>query len=170
MIVRLDRFWRRSSAPSDPHLVPVDSVQLEPPVEADRPQLDSIEDASQEPPLPEQPTPLPPIAGAPRPRSGVLVPLRASRSRLAPRGLPLAHVSKRAILAVGVCAGLAAPVVTRHLATRALMSLLGAGSGPSVAAGRWHATSVEIIRVTSGSSRPGEAAATIGKILEQLKR
>ena len=170
MIVRLDRFWRRSSAHSDPRPVPVDLGQPEPQLEVDRPELDSNEDSSREVPLPEQPTPLPPIAGAPRARSGVLVPLGTSRSRLAPRGLALARVSKRAILAVGVCAGLAAPVVTRHLATRALMRLLGAGSGPGVSAGRWHSTTVEIIRVTSGSSRPGEAGATVGKILEQLKR
>lgn len=167
MIVRLDRFWRRRSVENGPHPSPRALTPIEDHLDADAPEPDSGEGAGPEAPLPEQPTPLPPIPGAPRPRSGVLVPVRASRSRLALRA---ARVSKRAVLAVGVCAGLAAPVVTRHLATRALISLLGAGGGPGTSAGRWQATTVEIIRVTSGSNRPGEAAATVGKILEQLKR
>lgn len=170
MIIRLDRFWRRRPVENDPQPAPLALAPLEAHLDADRREPNSGEETRSEAPLPEQPTPLPPIPGAPRPRSGVLVPVRASRSLPALRGLPLARVSKRAVLAVGVCAGLAAPVVTRHLATRALMSLLGAGGGPGASAGRWHTTTVEIIRVTSGSSRPGEAAATVGKILEQLKR
>ena len=124
-----------------------------------------------EQPVPEQPVPLPAIPGARRARVGVVLP---ARRRLLPAlALPIPRVPKRAIFAVGICAGLAAPSVTRQLAGRALLAALGPGrtaaSRPGVPAAL-EATTVEIIRVSSVGQRPGQTAAAVGKLLEQLTR
>ena len=122
-------------------------------------------------PVPEQPVPLPAIPGARRARVGVVLP---ARRRLLPAlALPIPRVPKRAIFAVGICAGLAAPSVTRQLAGRALLAALGPGrtaaSRPGTPAAL-EATTVEIIRVSSVGQRPGQTAAAVGKLLEQLTR
>jgi len=78
-------------------------------------------------------------------------------------------VPKRAIFAVGICAGLAAPSLTRHLASRAVTAALGTGLQPATTAG-WESATVEIIRVTFGSQERGGTAAAVGKLLEQLRR
>ena len=121
-----------------------------------------------EQPAPEQPVPLPALPEARRARVGVVLPPR--RSLLPALSLPIPRVPKRAIFAVGICAGLAAPAVTRQLAGRALMAALGPGRAPASTPAAWEATTVEIIRVSAAGQRPGQAAAAVGKLLEQLTR
>jgi hypothetical protein len=67
---------------------------------------------------PEQPVLLLP-SGTRAVRVGELLPVQRRRWPLSVVRLPA--VPKRAILAAGVCAGLAAPSVARHLATRMLL-------------------------------------------------
>ena len=150
-------------------------ADVEPPVSAPDGTSDAAVAATEQPvpdqPVPEQPVPLPAIPGARRARVGVVLP---ARRRLLPAlALPIPRVPKRAIFAVGICAGLAAPSVTRQLAGRALLAALGPGrtaaSRPGVPAAL-EATTVEIIRVSSVGQRPGQTAAAVGKLLEQLTR
>ena len=115
--------------------------------------------------LPEQPVPLPPIPSPRRAKVGVVLPARRS---LLP-SLPVPRVPKRAIFAVGICAGLAAPSLTRHLANRAVTAALGSGLQPATTAA-WESATVEIIRVTFGSQERGGTAAAVGRLLEQLRR
>lgn len=68
---------------------------------------------------PEQPVLLTPAGAVRTARIGELLPARRSRWPLSVVRLPA--VPKRAILAAGVCAGLAAPQLARHLATRMLL-------------------------------------------------
>ncbi len=122
------------------------------------------------PDVPEQPVPLPALPGATRARVGVV--LAARRPSLTALTLPIPHVPKRAILAAGICAGLVGPAVTRQLAARALLSALGPSHSPAPAtpAPVWESTTVEIIRIASTGQRPGQAAAIVGKLLDQLRR
>jgi hypothetical protein len=69
--------------------------------------------------VPEQPVLLRPSGDARPVRVGELLPARRSRWPLTLLRLPA--VPKRAILAAGVCAGLAAPGLARHLAARLLL-------------------------------------------------
>jgi hypothetical protein len=106
-----------------------------------------------DPTLPEQPVLLMP-SGASRPvHVGELLPARRRSWPLELIRLPV--VPKRAILAAGLCAGLAAPGLARHLATRVLF-------------GRPAPRAQNVIEVTrivySGPLNPRTAAA-IGKVL-----
>lgn len=150
-------------------------ADVEPPVSAPDGTSNAAVATTEQPvpdqPVPEQPVPLPAIPGARRARVGVVLP---ARRRLLPAlALPIPRVPKRAIFAVGICAGLAAPSVTRQLAGRALLAALGPGrtaaSRPGAPAAL-EATTVEIIRVSSVGQRPGQTAAAVGKLLEQLTR
>jgi hypothetical protein len=129
--------------------------------------------------LPEQPVPLAPIGstapdapavaggrGVRRVIHGVVLPAGRSRSLLA--ALPIPRVPRRAIFAVGICAGLAAPSIVKQVAGRALLATTGRGSGSP--GERWESATMEIIRVTYASPGRGQAAETIGKLLEQLRR
>ena len=169
-----------TTASADGDVARLVGADVEPPVSAPDGTSDAAVAATEQPvpdqpvpdqPVPEQPVPLPAIPGARRARVGVVLP---ARRRLLPAlALPIPRVPKRAIFAVGICAGLAAPSVTRQLAGRALVAALGPGrtaaSRPGVPAAL-EATTVEIIRVSSVGQRPGQTAAAVGKLLEQLTR
>lgn len=167
---RFGRFGRHTSVSrADDEL-----SQSTPDARAPGPSVDqpaaSLEQGTDDPtlaPLPEQPVPLPPVAGG-RAKVGVLVPLRRSRSLMPSLLLPTPRIPKRAILAVGIAAGLAAPSVTRQLAGRALMATLGGGR--AARGGSWEAATVEVIRVTYGGPQRGPAAEVLGKLVEQLRR
>jgi hypothetical protein len=131
--------------------------------------------------LPEQPVPLPPVGAASstpavaadrragRVLHGVVLPAGRPRSLLA-AALPIPRVPRRAIFAVGICAGLAAPSIVKQVAGRALTATFGPGRGPSPAGGGWESVTMEIIRVTYAGPRRGQAAEAVGKLLEQLRR
>ena len=158
--------------PGDAPGAPADGVSAAAATAAAAPLGPTVIDPTKvEPAAPEQPVPLPAIPSARRARIGVVLPAR--RSLLPALSLPVPRVPKRAILAVGICAGLAAPAVTRQLAGRALMAALGPGrppTAPPAASAPWEATTVEIIRISSAGQRPGQAATVVGKLLEQLTR
>ena len=179
----IGRIWRRGSAgPSGGESVV--------PGEAARPPTSAADDPTKVPehvvrdwasavaddvpeggPLPEQPAPLPALPGVRPAKAGVLVPARSARSPLGLPALPVPRVPKRAILAVGVCAGLAVPAIIRQVAGRALAAVLGADrrpARPSVVGG-WEGATLEIIRITYRSRRPGEAATMVGRLLDRLK-
>jgi hypothetical protein len=137
---------------------------LEPPAEAVRPPTHGEAPA----PLPEQPIPLPPPVGVRRAKVGVVLPARRSLLPALPFEVP--RVPKRAIFAAGICAGLAAPSLTRELAGRALTAALGPGRRASPSVEGWETATVEIIRVIYAGPRGGQAAAAVGKILERLGR
>ena len=161
-----------TTAPEDAPALPTDGVSSADAIAAATPLGSATVDPREaEPAAPEQPIPLPAIPSARRTRIGVVLPPR--RSLLPALALPVPRVPKRAILAVGICAGLAAPTVTRQLAGRALMAALGPGrppTAPPATAAAWEATTVEIIRISSAGQRPGQAASIVGKLLEQLSR
>jgi hypothetical protein len=129
--------------------------------------------------LPEQPVPLPPVGAASstpavaadrragRVLHGVVLPAGRPRSLLA-AALPIPRVPRRAIFAVGICAGLAAPSIVKQVAGRALLATTGRGSGSP--GERWESATMEIIRVTYAGPRRGQAAEAVGKLLEQLRR
>ena len=172
MDARFGRWWRRRPAEDE---AASESVGAEPtadaasagPVEllAAPPELaPSVPDRGAEPLLPEQPGLLPgPSAHAPA-RVGVVLPAARPGSLL--KHLPLPRVPKRTVFAVGLCAGLAAPVVGRQLATQALLALLGQSRATRPLEG----ATVEIIRIHYAGSAAGHAANAVTKILEQVRR
>ena len=179
MFVGFDRFRRRgtfgvadtavspaaASPPDEPPASASDQTSIPPDVIGTAvPERSSR--ASGGDPLPEQPIPLQPIPSPRRAKVGVVLPARRS---LLP-ALPVPKVPKRAIFAVGICAGLAAPSLTRHLATRAMAAALGTGVQAATSTAAWESATVEIIRVTFASPQRGGATAAVGKILEQLRR
>jgi hypothetical protein len=91
-------------------------------------------------------------------RVGELLPARRSRWPLSVVRLPA--VPKRAILAAGVCAGLAAPTLARHLATRMLL-------GPQAPRGEGI---LEITRIVYNGPLTPRAAAAISKALIAARR
>lgn len=109
---------------------------------------------------PEQPVLLAPVGVSRQIHVGdVLPPAR--------RGWPgrlarLPDVPKRAILAAGVCAGLAAPAVARHLAMRLLSGPGGGRSGAQA--------TLEITRIVFHGPLTAEAIATIQKALTAGRR
>jgi hypothetical protein len=178
----IGRIWRRGSAtPSGGESVVPGEAARPPTSAADDPTTvpghvvrdgaPAADDVPEGGPLPEQPVPLPALPGIRPARAGVLLPARSARSPLALPGLPVPRVPKRAILAVGVCAGLAAPAITRQVAGRALAAVLGADRRPATPSdsGGWRSATLEIVRITYRSPRQGEAAAMIGRLLEHLK-
>jgi hypothetical protein len=109
---------------------------------------------------PEQPVLLAPAGVSRQVHVGdVLPPVRRGWPRQLAR---LPEVPKRAILAAGLCAGLAAPVVTRHLVTRLL-----AGNG---AAGAGAQATMEITRIVFHGPLTAEAISTIQKALMAGRR
>ena len=179
----IGRIWRRGSAtPRGGESVVPGEAARSPTAAADDPTTvpghvvrdgapAAAADVPEGEPLPEQPVPLPALRGVRPARAGVLVPARSARSPLALPALPVPRVPKRALLAVGVCAGLAAPAITRQVAGRALAAVLGADrrpARPSVVGG-WEGATLEIIRITYRSPRQGEAAAMVGRLLDRLK-
>jgi hypothetical protein len=176
------RIWRRGSAAPSGGASVVPGEAARPPMSAaDDPTTvpghvvgngaPAADDVPEGGPLPEQPVPLPALPGVRPARTGVLLPARSARSPLALPALPVPRVPKRAILAVGVCAGLAAPAITRQIAGRALAAVLGADrrpARPSVVGG-WEGATLEIIRITYRGPRQGEAAAMVGRLLDRLK-
>lgn len=168
MLSRLGRFWRRASASQGvAGAAPVITVVPPPSLAVQSVANDAAADGVTSSPTPEQPIPLAPIPGAPRVKVGVLVPTRGSRSLLS--AMPTPRVPKRAILAVGIAAGLAAPTVGRQLAGRVVTAALGSGR-PTPSGATWETAAVEIIRVTYASPRVGQAAASVGRLLEQFRR
>jgi hypothetical protein len=112
-------------------------------------------------PFPEQPVLLSP-SGAARPvRIGELLPARQRRWPLAIVRLPV--IPKRAILAAGVCAGLAAPQIARHLATRVLLG----NPQPAV---RGVQGVLEITRIVYNGPLTPHAAEAISKALTAGRR
>ena len=108
--------------------------------------------------LPEQPVLLMP-SGDTRPvHVGELLPARRRPWPLAIIRLPA--IPKRAILAAGVCAGLAAPTLARHLATRILL-----GNPAARADGV-----LEITRIVYTGPLTPRSAAAIGKVLTAGRR
>jgi hypothetical protein len=116
---------------------------------------------------PEQPFVL--VAGRSprRARLGEVLPARRARAGLPLPALP--RIPKRAVLAVGIAAGLAAPTIARHLLLRSLPALV-AGSPRALSSRGLEAASVEIIRITGVSPRPGRAGDLVGALLERVGR
>lgn len=113
-------------------------------------------------PLLEQPVLLS-ASGAARPvRIGELLPARQRRWPLSVVRLPV--VPKRAILAAGVCAGLAAPQIARHLATRMLLG----NATPATQAGIQGA--IEITRIVYNGPLTPAVTEAIGKALAAGRR
>lgn len=107
---------------------------------------------------PEQPVLLMP-SGSTRPVCvGELLPARRSPWLLSIVRLPV--IPKRAILAAGVCAGLAAPTLARHLATRIIL-----GRPASRVEGM-----LEVTRIVYTGPLTPRAATAIGKVLEAGRR
>ena len=121
-------------------------------------------DDATEPALPEQPILLPTPSASTPARVGVVLP--ATRSGALLKRLSIPRVAKRTVFAVGLCAGLAAPVVGRQLATQALLALLGQGRATRPLEG----ATVEIVRIHYAGSVAGHAANAVTKILEQVRR
>jgi hypothetical protein len=173
MVVRLGRFRWRAPRPDD-GATPATAgeadgflVVADPPDGHATPDSPDTTPAATSPPsTPEQPIPLAPLRDGERPRVGVLLPVRRPRS-LVP-ALPLPRVPKRAIFAIGICAGLAVPGVTRQLAGRALVAAFGGDRAAPPAQAVERAT-LEVIRVTVSATQRGQAAATVGKLLEALR-
>ena len=118
--------------------------------------------AQTEPGQPEQPVLLT-AAGTARPvHVGEVLPARQSRWPLAVVRLPA--VPKRAILAAGVCAGLAAPQIARHLATRMLLGNQGMGPRSGVEG------VLEITRIVYNGPLTPRAADAISKALTAGRR
>jgi hypothetical protein len=110
-----------------------------------------------QPASPEQPVLL--NTGNNRPvHVGELLPSRRGPWPLALVRLPA--VPKRAILAAGVCAGLAGPALARHFVSRALF-----GRPAAVAGG-----AIEITRIIYNGPLTPQAAAAIGKALIAARR
>lgn len=114
---------------------------------------------------PEQPIPLTPFAPTRRVRPGEVLPAVGDRSRLA---LPaLLRAPKRTLFAAGMVAGLAAPMIVRHVVLRSLWELVAPGHGRRGQFRAAEAASVEIIRVTGVTARHGHAAELVGRVLER---
>jgi hypothetical protein len=103
---------------------------------------------------PEQPVLLTPTGGTRQVHVGELLPARRPRWPLSVVRLPV--IPKRAILAAGVCAGLAAPTLARHLATRIILGRPTSGV---------HGV-LEVTRIVYTGPLTPRAATAIGKILE----
>jgi hypothetical protein len=111
---------------------------------------------------PEQPVLLT-AGGVARPvHVGELMPARKRRWPLAVVRLPV--VPKRAILAAGICAGLAAPQIARHLATRMLLGNQAVGPRAGVEG------VLEITRIIYNGPLTPRAADAITKALTAGRR
>ena len=172
MDARFGRWWRRrpaedqaasesvGSEPTDAAAMPIPAELL-----ATAPGVVSTTpDGADATSLPEQPVLVPAPADHAPARVGVVLP--ATRSGALLKRLPIPRVPKRTVFAVGLCAGLAAPVVGRQLAAQALLALLGQSRAPRPLEG----ATVEIIRIHYAGAAAGHAATAVTKILEQVRR
>jgi len=177
MDVRFGRWWRRrpdaereamcESEAADAAEPPAITIEHE--YVADCSDLADAPRDRQATTMPEQPVLIPPPSSRLPSRIGVVLP--STRFGRLPRLLPIPRVPKRTVLAIGVCAGLAAPVVGRQLAIQALLALLGQGRvGQGRATRPLEGATVEIIRVHYAGSAAGHAASAVTKILEQVRR
>ena len=116
------------------------------------------EPGHQSTPPPEQPVLLMPTGGTRPVHVGELLPARRRPWPLSVVRLPV--IPKRAILAAGICAGLAAPGIARHLATRMIL-----GRPASRAEGI-----LEITRIIYTGPLTPRAATAISKVLEAGRR
>jgi hypothetical protein len=107
---------------------------------------------------PEQPVLLMPSGGTRPVHVGELLPAPRRSWPLSVVRLPV--IPKRAILAAGVCAGLAAPTLARHLATRIILGRAGAPAGGVL----------EVTRIVYTGPLTPRAATAIGKVLEAGRR
>ncbi len=107
---------------------------------------------------PEQPVLLTATGGSRPVHVGELLPARQRRWPLLALRLPA--IPKRAILTAGVCAGLVAPTLARHVATRMLL-----GRSGSQAEGL-----LEITRIVYTGPLTPRAASAITKVLEAGRR
>jgi hypothetical protein len=107
---------------------------------------------------PEQPVLLMPSGGTRPVHVGELLPVRRQPWPLSVLRLPV--IPKRAILAAGVCAGLAAPTLARHLATRIIFGR------PAARAEGF----LEVTRIVYTGPLTPRAATAIGKVLEAGRR
>lgn len=125
---QIRRLWQlgRGQAAAGPPVEP--SAESTPPT-GDLALPQPIRPASELSGQPEQPVLLTPAGAVRTARVGELLPACRSRWPLSVVRLPT--IPKRAILAAGVCAGLAAPQIARRLATRMLLG----NSGPTTRAG-----------------------------------
>lgn len=166
MKARLVRFWRRERAGRpDAGAAVSHHASLEPAspaagAEAGR-ALPAPESAP-EPGLvrpPEQPVMIAANGERQPVHVGEVLPAPSRRWPLALVRVPT--VPKRAILAAGVCAGLAAPQIARHLATRILLGSAPAASGGAI---------LEVTRIVYTGPLTQGAAAAIGKAIEASRR
>lgn len=172
MDARFGRWWRRrpaedqaASASTLPEPTPDDGSLVDAETLATAPiAASSGVDHAAAVVLPEQPVLLPAQSTHAPARIGVVLP--ATRPGALLKRLPLPSLPKRTVLAVGVCAGLAAPLVGRQLATQALMALLGQGRATRPLEG----ATVEIIRIHYAGAAAGHAANAVTKILEHVRR
>ncbi|MCC7368925.1 MAG: hypothetical protein IT306_10910 [Chloroflexi bacterium] len=158
------RWWQRGHESSVAQMAQVADVTATP-VAADAPDLalprPAVADGDAHPTL-EQPVLLT-ASGAVRPvRIGEVLPARQHRWPLSVVRLPV--VPKRAILAAGVCAGLAAPQIVKHLATRLLLG----NAGPAAHAGVQGA--LEITRIVYNGPLTPAVTEAIGKALAAGRR
>ena len=116
---------------------------------------------------PEQPVLLTPSGTARPVHVGELLPARQRPWPLSVVRLPA--VPKRAILAAGVCAGLAAPGLARHLATRLLLGGRQ-GARPGIRPGIRPEGILEVTRIVYNGPLTPQAAAAIGKALAAGRR
>lgn len=107
---------------------------------------------------PEQPVVLMPSGGTRQVHVGELLPARRRPWPLSVVRVPA--IPRRAILAAGVCAGLAAPTLARHLATRMLLGRPSSGVQGVL----------EVTRIVYTGPLTPRAATAIGKVLEAGRR
>lgn len=174
MMAPIARLWRHGA--SDPSTADVSAEDTVPASSASAtsepapqprpfpaPGLPEPSEQSQEPaPVParpEQPVLLTPAGRSIPVVAGELLPA-TRRSWVGPLArLPV--VPKRAILAVGVCAGLAAPALARHLASQILFGGRSQRPGGSV---------IEVTRIVYSGPLTTGAADAIGKVLTGGRR
>ena len=164
MSAPIGRLWGRRDADgiqggvSPASAAPDDESDLAPPAAAEPVEMAAVADASADtdPAAPEQPVLLTPVGTTRQVHVGdVLPPAR--------RGWPgplsrLPAVPKRAILAAGVCAGLVAPALARHLATRLLL-------GPGAKATSIPSGTIEITKIVYQGPATAEVMSAIIKSL-----
>jgi len=146
MKARIGRLWRLARGRTGVAITDVSSAPAEAPA--------TVPPDGQAALPPEQPVLLLP-SGPRTVRVGELLPAPGRRWPLSLVRLPV--VPKRAILAAGICAGLAAPTVARHLATRVLLGSQPVASPDGV---------LEITRIVyTGPLTPRATAAIVKAIL-----
>jgi hypothetical protein len=119
------------------------------------------ESADAAPGDPEQPVMLTPVGTPRQVHVGDVLP--PARRGWAGGLVRVPTVPKRAILAAGVCAGLVAPTLARHLATRLLL-------GPGAKAGGLPPGTLEVTRIVYHGPATAEVVTSIIKALTPGRR